>query len=256
MKGFAVDANVPVDVAGEVARQVENLGYDSFWVNGSPHEGALAILESASSSCSLDLGVGVFPLTEIGADQLVSQVRLRDLPEDRLWVGIGSHRTPGALAEVRDAVGQLRSELDCRVVTAAVGPRMTSLAGEIADAVIFTWWFVAEVERSRRFLEEGAARARREPPSVISYIRCALLPQAADTVAKRVAAYSAIPRYLEVFERNQMTAADAVVTGISRAELLQGITKEEAVVDLPLIRAIPEAATVDSIMELARACAP
>lgn len=256
MRGFAVDASTPLEVATEVAGQAEELGYRSFWVNGSPHDGALDILECAAHECSLDLGVGVFPLTAISADELVDEVNRRGIPEDRLWLGIGSGRRPGALAEVREAVTTIRDRSACKVVTAAVGPKMTALAGEIADAVVFTWWFVKEVERSRRYLEEGAARGGRDAPAIISYIRAALMPQAAEAVAHRAKAYSAIPRYLEVFERNQMTAYDAIVTGVDRAGLLEGIEREEAVLDMSLIRAIPAEPTVDSLMDLARACAP
>ncbi len=247
---------MPSKVARDVAGLAEDLGYGSFWVNGSPFEGALSILEGASRSCDLDLGVGVFPLTEIGALELVSEIRSRGIPTDRLWLGIGSNRRPGALAEVRGAVTLLKAELDCRVVTAAVGPKMTALAGEVADAVIFTWWFAAEVRRSREFLAEGARRVGREPPPVVSYIRCALLPRAAEALKRRVEAYSAIPRYREVFERNEITADQVVVTGSTREELIPGILEEEAVLDIPVIRAIPAEDTLESLAELARACAP
>lgn len=256
MRGFAVDASVPLEVGAEAAVQAERAGYGSFWVNGSPPQGALDILTRAAAITDLDLGVGVFPLTGISAEDLVAEVGERDLPQDRLWLGVGSNRKPGALAEVRQAVHILRSELDCRVVTAAVGPRMTELAGEIADGVIFTWWIAAEVERSRVMLHQGAAAAGRGVPTVVSYIRCALLPQAAEALAKRAEAYSAIPRYQEVFARNGITAADTVVKGSTRADLLPGIEREEAVLDHPVIRAIPAQDTVESIGELITACAP
>ena len=234
----------------------EKAGYASFWVNGSPPQGALEILTRAAENTRFDLGVGVFPLTGIGPADLVSEVRRRGLPQERFWLGVGSDRRPGALAEVRRAVDILRSDLDCRVVTAAVGPKMTKLAGEIADAVIFTWWIAAEVERSRALLEQGAASVGRSTPTVVSYIRCALLPQAQEALDKRAEAYSAIPRYQEVFARNGITAADTVVTGSGRADLLPGIEREEAVVDHPVIRAIPAEDTVESISELITACAP
>lgn len=256
MRGFGIDASTPIGVAAEVAVQVEHYGYSSFWVNGSPPQGALEIIGSAAERTELDLGVGVFPLTRITVEELISEVRGRDLPQERLWLGVGSSREPGALAEVRQAVHTIRSELDVTVVTGAVGPRMTSLAGEIADAVIFTWWIAPEVERSRVVLEQAAAKAGRHPPTVVSYIRCALLPDAAAAVAERADAYAAIPRYREVFARNRITAADTVVTGSSRAELMEGIEREEAVLDHSVIRAIPAENTVEAISELAKACAP
>ncbi len=169
---------------------------------------------------------------------------------------MGSSRRPGALAEVRGAAEILRGELGSRVVTAAVGPKMTALAGEVADAVIFTWWIASDVGRSRVMLEQGASSMGRATPDVVSYIRCALLPQAAAAVAQRADVYGAIPHYQAVFARNEMTAAETVVTGSSRAELLPGIELEQAVLDHPVIRAIPAADTVDAISELLIACAP
>jgi alkanesulfonate monooxygenase SsuD/methylene tetrahydromethanopterin reductase-like flavin-dependent oxidoreductase (luciferase family) len=256
MRGFGIDATVPVDVAAQVAIRAEESGYTSFWVNGSPPDRALDVIEQAAQHTSLAVGVGVFPLTKITAADLVAEVDRRDLPQDRVWLGVGSGRSPGALGEVREAVHTLRTELDVRVVTAAVGPKMTALAGEVADAVIFTWWVAAEVERSRLLLEESAVGADRAPPAVVSYIRCGLVPQAAAAVAERAELYDTIPRYREVFARNGITAADTVITGASRAELLPGIEREASVIDVPVIRAIPEADTVAALSDLVAACAP
>ena len=68
--------------------------------------------------------------------------------------------------------------------------------------------------------------------------------------------YDALPRYQDVFARNGVTAADTVVTGGSRAELLPGIDDEESVVDVPVIRAIPSEDTVEALSDLVVACAP
>lgn len=256
MRGFGIDANVPTDIATQVSIQAEAAGYQSFWVNGSPHEGALSILEVAAMSTGMDLGVGVFNLMKISATEIVDEIKRRDLPEDRLWLGVGSPRRPGALAEVREAVAILKQETGARVTTAAVGPKMTALAGDISDAVIFTWFIDRDVERARPILAEAATAASRTAPKVVSYIRCALLPQAADGVARRAEVYGAIPHYQAIFEQNGMTAADTVVTGSSREDLLPGIEREASVLDHPIIRAIPGEDTVESIAELIDACAP
>jgi len=243
-------------VAGGVAHRAEQHGYRSFWVNGSPPAKALESLEAAADSSGLDLGVGVLPLTAITAEEVVAEVRRLDLPQERLWLGVGSSRSPGALAEVRRATGIIRAELEVRVVAAAVGPRMTELAGEVADAVIFTWWPAAEVVNSRRLLEAAAERAGRTSPLVASYIRCALLPEAQAALQAKADAYAAIPRYAEVFARNQVRAEETVVTGADADELASGIEKEEQVLDTPIIRAITAEDTTGSISALLEACAP
>jgi len=256
MRGFGIDATVSVDVASEVASLVERAGYSSFWVNGSPHQGALDILDAAAERTSLDLGGGGFPLTKISASALVTAVTKRGLPQDRLWLGVGSGRKTGALADVRQAVHTIRSGLNVTVTTGAVGPKMTALAGEVSDAVIFTWSIAAEVERNRTILGQAAEAAHREPPTVVSFIRCGLLPQAAEAVAQRAKAYSAIPHYQAVFDRHGMTASDTVVTGSSWGQLAPSIAREEKALDISIIRAIPADNTFDSLAELVTACAP
>lgn len=255
-RGFGIDASVPLEVAMEVAGLVERAGYGSFWVNGSPHDAALSVIDGALQTTELDVGVGVFPLTKISADELVSEVVERGLPQERIWLGVGSNRSPGALDEVREAAHTIREELDVRVTTGAVGPKMMALAAEVADAVILTWSFAAEVEEARRILNEAARAAGRDTPTVISFVRCGLIPQAKEAVEERAEAYAAIPRYQEVFERHGVTATNVVVTGRNRAELLEGILAEEEVLDLSVIRAIPAENTTESLGELVRACAP
>jgi hypothetical protein len=255
-RGFGIDAGLPLDMALEVANLAERAGYGSFWVNGSPHDGALNIIEGALERTELDVGVGVFPLTKISADELVTQVIDRDLPQNRLWLGIGSNRKPGALEEVRRAAHTIREALDVTVTTGAVGPKMLALAAEVADAVILTWSLAAEVEQARGILYEAAQGSGREVPTVVSFIRCGLLPQAEDAIAERAAVYESIPHYQKVFARHGLTAIDTVVTGADRAELLEGIEYEESVLDLSVIRAIPSEESVAALAELVTACAP
>lgn len=255
-RGFGIDADVTPAVAAEVASRVESLGYGSFWVNGSPPNGAFEVLDAAARTSGLDLGVGVLPLTGIEIGDVIDRVRSLNLPQDRLWLGIGSNRRPGALADVREAARKISSELECKVVSGAVGPKMTQLAAEVADCVLFTWWPRNEVAKSRQIVAEAAADAGRTTPVIASYVRCALLPQAAAAVDEKAARYQAIPRYAQVFERNDMTAAEAVVSGADSEELLSHIEHEEVVIDLPIIRAITADDSADSLIELAEACAP
>jgi alkanesulfonate monooxygenase SsuD/methylene tetrahydromethanopterin reductase-like flavin-dependent oxidoreductase (luciferase family) len=255
-RGFGIDATVSADVAGALAEKVESLGYGSFWVNGSPPSGAFDILRAAADASDLDLGVGVLPLTSIELERIIEEVRARDLPQHRLWLGIGSNRKPGALTEVREACETIRSELDCRVVSGAVGPKMTQLAAEVADCVLFTWWPRNEVARSRQLVDEAAADAGLEVPIIASYVRCALLPQAQEAVSDKSKRYAQIPKYAEVFARNDITAAESVITGENREDLIERIEHEEVVIDLPIIRAITADDTFDSLSELAEATRP
>src|SRR5262249_59372836 len=88
--------------------------------------------EAARVTSRIKLGVGVIPLTQRAPESIVAGVRQQYLPLDRLLLGIGSPN-PGALARVRAGVAALRDELTTQIYVAALGPRMSSLAGEIAD---------------------------------------------------------------------------------------------------------------------------
>jgi alkanesulfonate monooxygenase SsuD/methylene tetrahydromethanopterin reductase-like flavin-dependent oxidoreductase (luciferase family) len=59
------------------------------------------------------------------------------------------------------------------VYLAALGPQMLRLAGETADGALLNWATPARIAASRTLIDEGAARAGREPGSVpmTMYIR-------------------------------------------------------------------------------------
>ncbi|CAN5685282.1 hypothetical protein BH23CHL2_BH23CHL2_03250 [soil metagenome] len=255
-RGFGIDATVPLDVVREVARAAESAGYDSFWLNGSPPRGAMEAVAAAAGVTTMPIGTGVLPFDRRSIDLLIEDVRELDIPQDRFWMGIGWGGGPtDALQTMRQAVDQVRSELDVRVLMGAVGPNMTRLAGEIADGVIFTWWFKEAIEDSRSLIAEGAARAGRDAPPVYSYIRCALLPQAQqalDDVAER---YDGIPTFQGLFRSHGKRAHDTVVTGQTASELQPGIERESAVLDFPIIRTVTADESAASIVELLDSCA-
>lgn len=254
-RGFGIDATVPVDVAVEIARLAEAAGFASFWVNGSPPREALEILAAVAREVDLPLGTGVLPLQRRPMTDVVADIKELEVPVDRLMLGLGYAAPQGALETIRDAVRQTRA-IGATPIVGAFGPNMTKLAGEISDGVLFTWWFRAAVEESRPLVEEGATRADRETPPIMSYIRCALLPQAEEKLADQAASYDSSPRYRELFRRHGLTARDTVITGATRGDFLPGIDHEEGVLDVSVIRAITGEPTVEAHAELIEATRP
>lgn len=256
-RGFGIDATVPLETVQRVARAAEAAGYDSFWLNGSPPRGSMEAVAAAAEATSLPIGTGVLPFNRRPLEHLIQDVRELGIPEERFWMGIGwGGGSSGALDTMRNAVAQIHSELDARVIVGAVGPNMTRLAGEIGDGVSFTWWFREAVEESRELLAEGAARANREPPPVYSYIRCALLPQAEDAMNEVANRYDQAGSFQRLFRSHGKRAHDTVVTGTTAAELRPGIEREEEVLDYAIIRAITADESAESILELLEACRP
>ena len=256
-RGFGIEATTDLDVVREVAQAAEAAGYDSFWLNGSPPRGALEAVAAAAEVTSLPIGTGVLPFNRRRVDLLIDDARELGIPLDRFSMGIGWGGGPsGALDTMRAAVERLRAELGCTVMVGAVGPNMTRLAGEIGDGVIFTWWFKEPIEESRPLIEEGAARVDRAAPPVVSYIRCALLPQAQAALNETADSYDAAPSFRKLFRAHGKRAHDTVVTGASADELRPGIEREESVLDIAIIRAITADESAESLLELLEACKP
>lgn len=256
-RGFGIDATTTLDVVREVAAAAEAAGYDSFWLNGSPPRGSMEAVAAAAEATSLPIGTGVLPFNRRSIDDLINDARELGIPADRFWMGIGWGGGPsGALQTMRDAVERLRAELGVTVMVGAVGPNMTRLAGEISDGVIFTWWFKEAIEESRPFAQEGATRLARDMPPIVSYIRCALLPQAQEALDEVADRYDAASSFRKLFRAHGKRAHDTVVTGTNAAELRPGIEREESVLDISIIRAITADDSAESLLELLEACKP
>src|SRR5262245_13245353 len=155
-RGFGVFAGVSAEVIRAAAREAEATGYASFWVNHPGNvDGLAALAEAARVTSRIKLGVGVIPLTQRAPDSIVAGVRQQNLPLDRLLLSIGSPN-PGALARVRTGVAALRDRLSTQIYVAALGPRMSSLAGEIADGVLLNWLTPTHARASAAWVKTGA----------------------------------------------------------------------------------------------------
>ena len=137
--GFALFAGTAPEVIRASAREADQLGYASFWVNhpGST-DGLAALAVAAAETRRIEVGIGVIPLHTRDPESIVQGVRAAALPLDRLLLGVGSPN-PGSLRRVRDGIAALRSALSARLIVAALGPQMCRVAGEVADGVLFNW---------------------------------------------------------------------------------------------------------------------
>ncbi len=128
----------------------------------------------------------------------------------------------------------------------ALGPKMTGLAGEIADGVLFNW-FTTEFERqSGELVTAAASQAGRPQPLIMSYVRCGLLPHAQHRLQERAV-------------RMGISAHETCVSGTDAATLQTGIAAHEQVLDETIVRAITPDDRAASILELLRAwncCVP
>ena len=256
-RGFGVTAAVGHDVVTELASECERLGYTSFWANDIPDaEGLASLAAAAASTRHIQLGVGVIPLDRRPPADIARRVNDLGLPPDRLLLGVGGGNRLEALALVRDGVAELASELGARVVVGALGPKMSALAGEVADGVLFNWMTPEYTGRAGRLVLDAATAAGRPRPALMAYVRCGLLPAAEPRLAQELDRYAGIATYERHVARMGAGVREACVTGHDSAALQAGIAAHEAVLDETVVRAITPDDSFASLLELARACAP
>src|SRR6266511_3141452 len=100
--GFALFAGTSAEIIRASAREAEQLGYSSFWVNHpGPTDGLASLAHAAGDTKRIALGIGVIPLHTRGPESIVQGVRGHKLPLDRLLLGVGSPN-PHSLGRVRD----------------------------------------------------------------------------------------------------------------------------------------------------------
>lgn len=256
-RGFGVAAAVDHDVMKQVAKAAEEAGFSSFWVNDTPGNDGLAGLAAAASVTShIKLGVGVIPLERRPADTIAADVKSLDLPQDRLWLGIGSSSRKGGLDKVRAGADELHDLLQCKVIIAALGPKMCAAAGEAGDGVLFNWLLPDYVAGSRERVESAAEIAGRPKPMIMAYVRCALMPEAEEKLNQEAARYTGIPNYAAHFERQGIEAAHTAVRGTNGPALQSRIKPYEDVLDETVIRAITVNDSAEKIMQLLQATSP
>jgi alkanesulfonate monooxygenase SsuD/methylene tetrahydromethanopterin reductase-like flavin-dependent oxidoreductase (luciferase family) len=261
-RGIAVFAGISPDVIRACARETASLGYGSFWVNHPPAtDGLAALAVAAPESRRLDLGVGVIPLHNRGPRSIADGVRAHALPIERLLLGIGS-AGPGALRRVRDGAAELRA-LGCRIVVAALGPKMCRLGGEVADGVLLNWVTPAHARRSAQWVRDGAAARRPlpaegvdRPPRIMAYVRVAIGRAARDRLRGEAARYGAIPAYAANFERMGASPMDTSIAVDTPEEVPKALGVWDGVLDDLVIRVIPAADTAEDHLTVVRAAGP
>ena len=255
-RGIAVFAGISPEVIRTSAREAELLGYRSFWVNHPPTtDGLTALAAAARETRRLEVGVGVIPLQNRAPQSIIDGVRANALPLDRLLLGVGS-ANPGGLRRVRDGIAELRRALSCRVILAALGPKMCRLAGELADGVLLNWLTPDHARRSAEWVRGGADAARRGAPRVMAYVRAAIGPAARARLQGEAARYGAIPAYAANFARMGVSPVETCIAVDEPAAMRPSLEAWDETVDDVVIRVIPASDTADDHLRVVRATSP
>ena len=235
-KGTAFTIRDPLpwaDVA-KIAREGERLGYEAVLLPETGARDALAALVGlAGETSTLLLGTGVIPMrarTPELAAMAAATVQERSGGRHVLGVGTGG-AAPGALDRLRDYVEAIRHRLHrgspgapalplpapVPIWVAALGPKATRLAGEIADGVILNWCTPERVAEAREAIRDAAIAAGRDPDGVtISvYIRAAFSDRADEGLLAAAGEYASYPAYARQFAAMGVEAtAERVVEAV------------------------------------------
>jgi alkanesulfonate monooxygenase SsuD/methylene tetrahydromethanopterin reductase-like flavin-dependent oxidoreductase (luciferase family) len=222
--GFALrDAYPWMELAG-LARAGEELGYQALFLPEVGARDTLAALTGLSGETGrLLLGTGVVPIPARTPQLLaMAAATVAERSGGRLVLGLGTGPSmPGALDRLRSTVVALHAAFDGRsgrvgdqtvdlgllppapppIWIAALGPRATALAGEIADGVILNWCTPERVAQACEQVAEGAARVGRDPSSVTVavYVRAPLAPGSSGAARAAAAEYGSYPAYARQF---------------------------------------------------------
>jgi alkanesulfonate monooxygenase SsuD/methylene tetrahydromethanopterin reductase-like flavin-dependent oxidoreductase (luciferase family) len=260
--GFGVAATVPHDVLRALGAALAGLGYDDAWSNdlgpGGPGDGLDALGALGDGDTVLRLGLGVAALDRRPPDALAEAVAgLGPAVGRRVLVGVGAGFSASPVALVRDGVRRLRALLpaEVRVGTAAMGPRMCRLAGEVADAVLLNWMTPERIGWARRLVADGAAAAGRGPEAVevAAFVRVAVGPGAAERLGEEAARYASMPHYGRHFAAMGAEPGSVGVAATDPAAAGKGLAPYRSAVDTLVVRGLPAEPSLDAHLEVATA---
>jgi alkanesulfonate monooxygenase SsuD/methylene tetrahydromethanopterin reductase-like flavin-dependent oxidoreductase (luciferase family) len=256
-RGFGVAAGLDPDVATPLAARCEELGYSSVWANDHPGGSGLDTLAAfAQGSDRLELGVAVMALDRHDPAGINARIEALGLDRDRLWIGVGAGFSKRPLTTMREALPALREAFGgVRLLLAAMGPKMSALAGSGFDGAFLNWFTPEFAAGAREHVHAGAARAGREPPPVMGYVRTAVGTDATERLANEESFY----RDLHDGYRNQFARLDqpegTVGVAASGYEDAQAELGRYDALDVIVVRGLASA-TLESMGAVAAAAAP
>lgn len=240
---------------GELGPALVSLGYTAVWANDNLRRSGLATLAAIGADApTLDLGLGVAPLSDRTPEAIAAEVRALRIPVERLTLGVGSGSS-ASLGLVRNGVAALRAELPgARIAISALGPRMCTLGGEIADVVLLNWAAPARIAWARDVIERGASAAGRQPPLVASYVRVAVGPGARERLAAERARYAG--RTPRPYARLFAAQPDDPTPGVAAEDpgsIPALLAPHRDALDRCVVRALPGADDLEGWLTVARA---
>jgi alkanesulfonate monooxygenase SsuD/methylene tetrahydromethanopterin reductase-like flavin-dependent oxidoreductase (luciferase family) len=259
-RGLGVAAGLDRQVAAELARLCEGLGYRSMWSNDHPGASGLETASAFHEAVpALEVGVAVLALDRHQPDAIAARADEEGLDPGRLWVGIGAGFTSRPLGVVREGLAELRTALpaSARIAVAAMGPKMCALAGAEADGVFLNWMTPERAAWARECVREGAEQAGREDaPTIFGYVRVAVGEDAQERLLKEESFYRQLHQgYTRHFESLGAEPGTVGVAARDRAEVGERLAAYAEPIDHVVVRALASA-DIEALGSVAEAGAP
>jgi alkanesulfonate monooxygenase SsuD/methylene tetrahydromethanopterin reductase-like flavin-dependent oxidoreductase (luciferase family) len=256
-RAFGVTAGLDEEIASPLAGRCQELGYHSMWSNDHPGARGLETLAAyAKGADRIDLGVAVIALDRQSPEEIASDIEKFEVDVGRLWLGLGAGFTEKPLTTMREALPGLREALPgVRLVLAAMGPKMSALAGAEWDGVFFNWMTPEFAAQARERVEEGAREAGRETPPIFGYVRTAVGANAEGRLAKDESFYRDLHKgYRNHFDRQGAPEGSVGVAGENESVVQAGLARYRAL-DVVVVRALASA-NFEDMSALAEAASP
>ncbi|HEX6261592.1 MAG TPA: LLM class flavin-dependent oxidoreductase [Actinomycetota bacterium] len=211
----------------QIARTAEEGGYRAIFVPEiGAREAFSTLVGLAAETSRVRLVSGVAPIGSRDPRRMAMEAAtLQDLSNGRGVLGLGSRepieRTREEIAAIRALLAGEEPKVEgdgaaalpgldlfpgrMPIYLAALGPRMTELAGEMADGVILNWCTPERVSQAHEQLARGAARAHRDvsTATVCVYVRAAVGMSeelALEALRAALAEYAGMPTYARQLE--------------------------------------------------------
>lgn len=194
---IGIAGSLPADVVRRVAPVVEELGFRALWINDTPGGDALDALAAAAEVTSvLSLATGVLALDRRSGAQIAE--RMRDLPVERVRLGIGTGQARHGLQLLERGVADLRSGCSAPILVGALGPRTRALAARIADGILFTW---LTPDAAAAAIAQLRVDADGRAVEGVLYARTIASTEARPALEAEAARYASYPQYAANFAR-------------------------------------------------------
>jgi alkanesulfonate monooxygenase SsuD/methylene tetrahydromethanopterin reductase-like flavin-dependent oxidoreductase (luciferase family) len=256
-RAFGVAAGIDPEVAKALAARCEELGYSSIWSNDHPGAKGLETLALFGEAApGIELGVGVIAIDRTPPAVIAEDIERLGLDPARLWIGVGAGFNKKPLTEMREGLAGIRDALpDCRVVLAAMGPKMCELAGASYDGAFFNWMTPEFAAQARTRVEAGAESVDLDAPPVFGYVRTAVGADAAERLAKEESFYRDLhPGYRNHFDRLGEPEGTVGIAAADASAAQKALASYTAL-DTPVVRGLASA-KVEPMLALAEAAAP